>query len=194
LTRLRQAACHLALLPAQKQGARWMEPSGKLDVCMEKIIESVAGGHRLLVFSQFTSMLKLITEAIEEEGLKYCYLDGSTLDRDSEIRRFRESETIPLFLISLKAGGTGLNLPEADTVIHFDPWWNPAIEEQATARAHRIGQKNVVNSYKLISKGTVEEKIIQLQERKKNLISKTMTGEAAFIQNLTLEELQELLN
>ena len=115
------------------------------------------------------------------------------MDRAGEVRRFQESPDIPVFLISLKAGGTGLNLTGADTVIHFDPWWNPAVEDQATGRAHRIGQTNLVTSYKLIARGSVEEKIVQLQERKKELIASTLATDEAFTQMLTWEELQGLL-
>ena len=143
----------------------------------------------MLVFSQFVKLLKLLEAALPTP---YCYLDGSTVDRAGEIRRFQES-AIPVFLISLKAGGTGLNLTGADTVIHLDPWWNPAVEEQATARAHRIGQRHVVNSYKLIARGSVEEKIVRLQDRKRELIGQTIASDEAFVQRLTAEELQELL-
>ena len=136
----------------------------------------------------------VLEPALEQEmvPVPYCYLDGSTIDRAGEIRRFQESR-VPVFLISLKAGGTGLNLTGADTVIHLDPWWNPAVEEQATARAHRIGQQQVVTSYKLIARGSVEEKIVQLQERKRELISQMVTSDEGFVQGLSLEELQSLI-
>ncbi|MCG3149429.1 MAG: RNA polymerase-associated protein RapA [Verrucomicrobiae bacterium] len=186
LLRLRQACCHLGLLPGERE---WKEPSAKLATFLELIEEAADGNHRVLVFSQFVKLLKLVQEALPVE---HCYLDGSTVDRASEIERFQKSK-IPVFLISLKAGGTGLNLTGADTVIHLDPWWNPAVEEQATARAHRIGQKQVVTSYKLIAKGTVEEKIVKLQEKKRELYAQTVTSDEAFIQGLTGAELQELL-
>lgn len=186
LLRLRQAACHLGLLPTERE---WREPSAKLATCLELIEEAVSGNHRVLVFSQFVKLLKLVQAALP---VPHCYLDGSTVDRAGEIRRFQESD-VPVFLISLKAGGTGLNLTGADTVIHLDPWWNPAAEEQATARAHRIGQRSVVTSYKLIARGSVEEKIVRLQEKKKDLIAQTLTSDEAFAQQLTLAELQELL-
>jgi superfamily II DNA or RNA helicase len=189
LTRLRQACCHLDLLPA-RNGKTWSEPSAKLELCLELIEEAISGGHRVLVFSQFTTLLKLVAAALPTP---YCYLDGATVDRDSEVRRFQEAPNIPVFLISLKAGGTGLNLTGADTVIHFDPWWNPAVEEQATARAHRIGQANIVTSYKLIAQGSVEEKIVRLQEKKKELIANTLATDEAFMQSLTWDELQGLL-
>ncbi len=186
LLRLRQACCHLQLLPA---AAEWKEPSAKLATCLELIEEAISGNHRVLVFSQFVKLLKLVEAALPTP---YCYLDGSTVDRAGEIRRFQESD-VPVFLISLKAGGTGLNLTGADTVIHLDPWWNPAVEEQATARAHRIGQRQVVTSYKLIVRGSVEEKIVRLQERKRELIGQTITSDEAFVQGLDWQELQDLL-
>ncbi len=192
LTRLRQACCHLDLLPA-REGRTWNEPSAKLDLCLELIEEARSGGHRVLVFSQFVNMLRLLETALQEQEMTYCYLDGATVDRQGEVRRFQESPDIPVFLISLKAGGTGLNLTGADTVIHFDPWWNPAVEEQATARAHRIGQTSIVTSYKLIAQGSVEEKIVKLQEKKKELIANTLATDEAFMQSLTWDELQGLL-
>ena len=210
LLRLRQACCHLDLLPvgpltsagdsvaAPREGtrpttSRWREPSAKLATCLELIDEAISGNHRVLVFSQFVKLLKLVATALREEQTEFCYLDGSTVDRAGEIRRFQESR-VPVFLISLKAGGTGLNLTGADTVIHLDPWWNPAVEEQATARAHRIGQQQVVTSYKLIARGSVEEKIVRLQERKRELISQMVTSDEAFVQGLSMAELQELIN
>jgi SNF2 family DNA or RNA helicase len=190
--RLRQACCHLDLLPAV-ENKTWREPSAKLEMGLELIEEARDGGHRVLVFSQFVRLLKLIEAALREREIAFCYLDGSTVDRAGEVRRFQDSPDIPVFLISLKAGGTGLNLTGADTVIHFDPWWNPAAEDQATGRAHRIGQSNIVTSYKLIARGSVEEKIVRLQERKKELIASTLTSDEAFAQSLTWEELQGLL-
>jgi superfamily II DNA or RNA helicase len=192
LTRLRQACCHLDLLPRVDE-KRWTEPSAKLAMCMELIEEAISGNHRVLVFSQFVKLLRLVQTALGQQEISYCYLDGSTVDRAAEVKRFQESANIPVFLVSLKAGGTGLNLTGADTVIHFDPWWNPAVEDQATARAHRIGQANIVTSYKLIAQGSVEEKIVRLQEKKKELIASALTSDEAFAQNLTWEELQGLL-
>jgi SNF2 family DNA or RNA helicase len=192
LTRLRQACCHLKLLPVG-EGKEWIDPSGKMNYFFELLDEAIDGGHRVLVFSQFVSLLRLVEHAIKEHNIKYCYLDGATLERQAEVDRFQSNPDIPVFLISLKAGGTGLNLTGADTVIHFDPWWNPAVEDQATARAHRMGQLRIVTSYKLIARGTVEEKIVQLQQRKKDLITSTIVSEEAFINSLTWEELQGLL-
>ena len=189
LLRLRQACCHLGLLPNDRE---WREPSAKLATCLELIDEAISGNHRVLVFSQFVKMLKLVEAALRAGSTAICYLDGSTVDRAGEIRRFQESR-VPVFLISLKAGGTGLNLTGADTVIHLDPWWNPAVEEQATARAHRIGQAQVVTSYKLIARGSVEEKIVHLQERKRELIGQLVTSDEGFVQGLSIAELQDLL-
>ncbi len=154
--------------------------------------EAIDGGHRLLVFSQFVSMLTLIKERLAEEEIDFCYLDGSTIDRAAVVEKF-QTGTAPVFLISLKAGGVGLNLTGADTVIHFDPWWNPAVEDQATDRAHRIGQTKVVTSYKLIARDTVEEKILTLQQRKRDIIKATLGGEEEFAASLSWAEIQELL-
>jgi len=192
LMRLRQVCCHLGLLPSLPDQV-WKEPSAKLDYFFELYEQAIDGGHRMLVFSQFVSMLKLLEEQLKARSIRYCYLDGSTLDRKGQIRQFQEDDGIPLFLISLKAGGTGINLTGADMVVHFDPWWNPAVEEQATARAHRIGQSRIVSSYKLIARGTVEEKIVNLQKKKSELVANTLVSEEAFIRNLSWDELQSLL-
>ena len=167
--------------------------SGKLELFSELLEEVIDGGHRVLVFSQFVSMLTLLKERLAEEGIEYCYLDGSTTDRGAVVEKFQTSTAIPVFLISLKAGGVGLNLTGADTVIHFDPWWNPAVEDQATDRAHRIGQTKVVTSYKLITRDTVEEKILLLQNRKREIIQATIGGEEEFAAALNWDEIQELL-
>jgi superfamily II DNA or RNA helicase len=191
LLRLRQVCCDLRLL--KLEGVAPANASGKLEVFDELLEEIVDGGHRALVFSQFVSLLALLKEKLTAEGLEFCYLDGSTLDRAAVVDRFQNNSAIPIFLISLKAGGTGLNLTGADTVIHFDPWWNPAVEDQATDRAHRIGQARVVTSYKLITRDTVEEKILALQNRKREVIQATLGGEEAFVGSLSWEEIQELL-
>ncbi|HEX8076412.1 MAG TPA: DEAD/DEAH box helicase, partial [Chthoniobacterales bacterium] len=141
LLRLRQVCCDLRLVGLEKE-----DPSAKLELLDELLGEAIDGEHRVLVFSQFVSMLHLVRDRLEERKLSYCYLDGSTKHRQEEVNRFQNDDTIPVFLISLKAGGVGLNLSAADTVIHFDPWWNPAVEAQATARAHRIGQTRVVTA------------------------------------------------
>ncbi len=191
LLRLRQVCCDLRLL--RLDGVDPSRASGKLDLFSELLEEAIDGGHRSLVFSQFTSMLSIIKEQLEETGVEYCYLDGSTTNRLEVVERFQRDASIPVFLISLKAGGVGLNLTGADTVIHFDPWWNPAVEDQATDRAHRIGQERVVTSYKLISRDTVEEKILSLQHRKREIIQATITGEEQFASGLSWDELRDLL-
>jgi SNF2 family DNA or RNA helicase len=167
-------------------------PSGKLELFSELLEEILDGDHRALVFSQFTSMLALLREQLEAADVAFCYLDGSTANRGDVVARFQQGRT-PVFLISLKAGGVGLNLTAADTVIHFDPWWNPAVEDQASDRAHRIGQRRVVTSYKLITRGTVEEKILQLQTRKREVIQATLGSEERLAEALTWEEIQGLL-
>ena len=174
LLRLRQASCDLRLL-----GAKSEDPSAKLDALLEILREATDGGHRTLVFSQFASMLDLIAPALDEAGISWCRLDGSTRDRAAVVERFQTDDSISVFLISLKAGGTGLNLTAADTVVHFDPWWNPAVEAQATDRAHRIGQKNVVTSIKLIARDTVEQRVISMQEKKRTLISDLLDADNA---------------
>ncbi|MEW6303735.1 MAG: SNF2-related protein [Verrucomicrobiota bacterium] len=191
LLRLRQASCDLRLLKLEQTMAE--TASSKLDLFGELLEEVVDGGHRVLVFSQFVQMLALIKERLEKEEIEYCYLDGSTSDRGTVVQRFQANSQIPVFLISLKAGGTGLNLTGADTVIHFDPWWNPAVEDQATDRAHRIGQSRVVTSYKLITRGTVEEKILSLQQRKRELFQNVLSGEEALTNSLTWEEIRDLM-
>src|SRR4029453_1624385 len=190
LLRLRQVCCDLRLL--KLDGVNRETASGKLDLFGELLEEAIDGGHRVLVFSQFVTMLTLLRERLAELGIDYCYLDGSTVDRAAVVNQFQNNGAIPVFLISLKAGGSGLNLTGADTVIHFDPWWNPAVEDQATDRAHRIGQTRVVTSYKLITRGTVEEKILALQARKRELIQSTLAGEEQLANGLTWEELQGL--
>src|SRR5882762_7690952 len=191
LLRLRQVCCDLRLLKLENVNPT--SASGKLDLFGELLEEVVDGGHRALVFSQFVGMLTLLKERLAAEEIEFCYLDGSTTNRAAVVDRFQRNSTIPVFLISLKAGGVGLNLTGADTVIHFDPWWNPAVEDQATDRAHRIGQTKVVTSYKLITRDTVEEKILTLQNRKREVIQATIGGEEELAASLTWEEIQELL-
>ncbi len=191
LLRLRQACCDLRLLKLEQPAAA--EPSGKMALFDELIEEVLDGGHRVLVFSQFVTLLQLLRVKLQTEEIRFCYLDGSTVDRGGVVHAFQNDPGIPVFLISLKAGGVGLNLTGADTVIHFDPWWNPAVEDQATDRAHRLGQKRNVTSYKLIARGTIEEKILHLQEKKRQLIRATLSGEEQLTETLTWEEIQELL-
>ena len=188
LTRLRQIACDPAMFLEGYTGG-----SGKLDQLEEVVGEAVEGGHRILIFSQFTTMLAHIGERLKQLGIGYYYLDGSTpsLERIRLVKAFNEGMT-PVFLISLKAGGTGLNLTGADMVIHFDPWWNPAVEDQATDRAYRLGQKNNVQVIRLLAKGTVEEKIYELQQKKKSLIDQMIQPGENFLSRLTDEEIREL--
>jgi superfamily II DNA or RNA helicase len=192
LLQLRQTCCHLDLL--KLPGLESSYPSAKMELFFELVDEALDAGHRILVFSQFTSMLAIIREELETRKLKYCYLDGSTKNRQERVRTFNTDRSIPLFLISLKAGGSGLNLTGADMVIHFDPWWNPAVEDQATDRAHRIGQKNTVYSVKLITRNTVEEKVLQMQQKKKGVIDATLEKDGAFEQGLSWNDVQELLS
>lgn len=189
LLRLRQVCCDLRLLNLDNTDPA--TASGKLEMFGELLEEAIDGGHRVLVFSQFVKMLALLKEKLTGEEIEYCYLDGSTTNRGAVVEQFQNS-AVPVFLISLKAGGVGLNLTGADTVIHFDPWWNPAVEDQATDRAHRIGQTKVVTSYKLITRDTVEEKILLLQNRKREIQS-TISGDEEFAETLNWDEIQELL-
>jgi SNF2 family DNA or RNA helicase len=190
LTKLRQAACDPRLLGLPREFSH--DDSGKLSALRELIDEVESGGHKVLVFSQFVSMLKLMREALDEDKIRYEYLDGSTIDRLEHIERFQEDPTVPVFLISLKAGGSGLNLTAADTVIHFDPWWNPAVEDQASDRAHRIGQSKVVTVYRLVAAGTIEEKILQLKQKKKDLVASVLSEDAGGAKRLTREDLDDL--
>ena len=191
LLRLRQVCCDLRLL---KLEIPERETSAKLDLLDELLEEAIDGEHRVLIFSQFVSMLHLIRQRLEKLEINFCYLDGQTKKRQEVVNRFQSDATVPVFLISLKAGGVGLNLSAADTVIHFDPWWNPAVEAQATDRAHRIGQTRVVTSYKLITRGTVEEKILKLQEKKRAAIDAAIDSEEPLMSGLTTAELEELLS
>ena len=166
LLKLRQVCCDPRLVKAL--AAKKVKERAKLDLLMAMLPELVDEGRKILVFSQFTSMLALIQQDLDEAGIAYATLTGDTVDRETPIRRFQDGD-VPIFLISLKAGGVGLNLTAADTVIHYDPWWNPAVENQATDRAHRLGQDKPVFVYKLIVRGSIEEKILALQERKAEL-------------------------
>lgn len=189
LLKLRQVCCdpRLLKLPA----ARKVNKSAKLDMLMGMLPDLLEEGRRILLFSQFTSMLSLIEEELSRRMLPYVILTGDTIDRATPVTRFQQGE-VPLFLISLKAGGVGLNLTAADTVIHYDPWWNPAVENQATDRAHRIGQENPVFVYKLLTEGTLEEKILALQERKKELAQGILAGAGESGVPMTGTELTQL--
>ncbi|WP_411680744.1 DEAD/DEAH box helicase [Clostridium thailandense] len=194
LTKLRQICLDPSLIFDEYKGG-----SGKFKVAMSLIEEQAASGEKLLLFSQFTSVLKKIAKLLEDKAINYLYLDGSTSSKERIrlVNEFNSSDESKIFLISLKAGGTGLNLTSATLVIHFDPWWNPAVEDQATDRAHRIGQKNVVEVVKLVARGTIEEKIILLQEHKKELIGSIITDELKnndVINKLSREELLKLFD
>ena len=189
LLKLRQACCDPRLLGV---GAGSSDvPSAKLEWLATVLPELIAEGRRVLVFSQFTSMLRLIETEVTALGIQYCLLTGETQNRTDVIARF-QAGAVPLFLISLKAGGTGLNLTAADTVIHYDPWWNPAVEAQATDRAHRIGQDKPVFVYKLIAKDTVEERIMQLQADKHALASRLYTESTGSPATWTSADLEAL--
>lgn len=174
---------------------RQIASRGKIDAFLEQLDDAIAGGHKVLVFSQFVKQLKTISEALADRGIRFCYLDGSTKDRLGECRRFNASPEIPVFLISLMAGGTGLNLTGADMVMHYDPWWNPAVEDQATDRAHRIGQKKNVYVMKMIASHTIEEKVLEMQRRKQAVINATVsTTDAAVMEKLTADDFASLLS
>ncbi|MDW7659571.1 MAG: DEAD/DEAH box helicase, partial [Bacillota bacterium] len=188
LTRLRQICCHPSLFMKRYEGG-----SGKLLLLEELLADCFSSGHRVLVFSQFTSMLELIRENQAAYGISPFYIDGQVApeERLSQVDRFNSGEG-KLFLISLRAGGTGLNLTGADTVIHYDPWWNPAVEEQATDRAYRIGQENVVQVFKLCTRHSVEEKILALQQKKQNLIDSIIKPGQNLLSKMTLDEVMSL--
>lgn len=189
LTRLRQICCDPALCFEDYHGG-----SAKLESCLDLVTSAIEGGHRILLFSQFTSMLSLIRAAIEERGISYYEITGDTPKekRISMVNEFNHND-VQVFLISLKAGGTGLNLTGADVVIHYDPWWNLAAQNQATDRAHRIGQERIVTVFRLIAKDTIEEKILKLQENKQNLADQILSGKMSSLSNMSQEELLELL-
>jgi superfamily II DNA or RNA helicase len=195
LLRLRQASCDLRLLGSEQISEKELAMlSAKLEMLVDLLKEAKRGGHRVLVFSQFTQMLGIIRETLENEGITMSYLDGSTRDRAGEVRKFQETNGPDVFLISLKAGGYGLNLTAADTVVHFDPWWNPAVEAQATDRAYRIGQTKPVTVYKLITRGTVEEKILKLQDKKRGLIGAAIGDESQpMMSGLSESDMRDLL-
>lgn len=193
LLRLRQVCNHPKLY--DKEGVRQITESGKFEHLKEMLEEIISEGHRILLFSQFVQMLDIIKEWFEEKGIKYEYLTGDTKaeDRPVRVNRFNSDESIPVFLISLKAGGTGLNLTGADYVIHYDPWWNPAVEDQATDRAYRIGQTKKVFVYRMITKGTIEEKIMKLKERKRDIADSIISVDRSIGKSLTYEDLKDIL-
>jgi SNF2 family DNA or RNA helicase len=194
LTKLREICLDPSLILEDYDGG-----SGKLNVAVELIKEHTDSGGKVLLFSQFTSALVKIEELLNKQEIKFFHLDGKTKpkDRIKRVKEFNGSESVKVFLISLKAGGTGLNLTAANLVIHFDPWWNPAVEDQATDRAHRIGQTNIVEVIRLVSKGTIEEKIILLQQDKKELINNILIGElqnSSLLNSLSKEDLHKLFD
>jgi SNF2 family DNA or RNA helicase len=190
LLRLRQAACHPGLIDAN----RIDDPSTKLDTLLEQLDEVLDEGHKVLVFSQFTSFLAILRRKLDERGRTYEYLDGKTTDRQSRVERFQEDSDCRLFLVSLKAGGQGLNLTAADYVYILDPWWNPAVEAQAIDRAHRIGQTRPVFAYRLIARNTVEEKILALQDQKRELAASIISADTGILSGLTTEDVEMLLS
>jgi SNF2 family DNA or RNA helicase len=174
LLRLRQACCHPRLVPGQT-----LEQSAKLELLVDRLETCAAEGHKSLVYSQWTSLLDLAEPPLAAAGLGFVRLDGATRDRAEVVARFQSAEGPPVFLISLRAGGTGLNLTAADHVFLLDPWWNPAVEEQAADRAHRIGQDKPVFVHRLVAAGTVEERILELQAKKRALAEAALTGSAS---------------
>lgn len=185
LLKLRQVCCDPRLV--KLDSAKKVPERAKLEILSEMVSDIVEGGRKALIFSQFTSMLDLIAEKLDEMGISYVQLRGDTKDRVTPVKKFQEGD-VQIFLLSLKAGGSGLNLTAADTVIHYDPWWNPAVEEQATDRAHRIGQKKNVFVYKLIASGTIEERMLQLQEQKRILASGIFDEQRADVSTLAFSE------
>jgi len=190
LLRLRQTACH----PGLVDPARLNDPAAKLDTLLEQLTEVIDEGHKVLVFSQFTSFLAIVRRHLDERAITYEYLDGKTTDRQARVQRFQEDTECRLFLVSLKAGGQGLNLTAADYIYILDPWWNPAVEAQAVDRAHRIGQTRRVFAYRLIARDTVEEKIVALQDRKRELAESIVRADETMVSSLTAEDVEMLLS
>jgi SNF2 family DNA or RNA helicase len=190
LLRLRQAACHPALL----QQGRSEDMSAKLESLLPQLAEISSEGHKTLIFSQFTSFLNIVRKHLDRQQLTYAYLDGQTTDRQAAVERFQNDPDCPLFLVSLKAGGVGLNLTAAEYVFLLDPWWNPAVEAQAIDRTHRIGQSNTVFAYRMIARDTVEEKVLELQNRKRDLAASIISEDNRLVGNLQREDLELLLS
>ncbi|MCB1107514.1 MAG: DEAD/DEAH box helicase [Chlamydiia bacterium] len=190
LTRLKQICCHPAIFAKEKAE---LGDSAKYDMLVELLQTLIEGKHKTVIFSQYTRMLQIMRDDFEQRGIRFNYLDGSSKNRLDIVNEFNNDPNIPVFLVSLKAGGTGLNLVGADTVIHYDMWWNPAVESQATDRVHRIGQKESVSVYKLVTMGTIEEKIVEMQNRKKGIVKKIVSCDDEAITKLTWEDVLELL-
>jgi non-specific serine/threonine protein kinase len=192
LLRLRQICCHPRLY--DKEGKLGINESGKFEHLQEMLEQIISEKHRILLFSQFVGMLDIVKAWLEAKGIKHEYLSGKTKDRQEVVERFNNDPTIPIFLVSLKAGGTGLNLTGADYVIHYDPWWNPAVEDQATDRAYRIGQTKKVFVYRLITKNTVEEKIQALKSKKRSLVDSVISIDRNIVKSLTLDDIREIFS
>jgi SNF2 family DNA or RNA helicase len=192
LLRLRQAACHPGLIDKKRIGSE----SAKVETLIAQLQSVISEGHKALVFSQFTSFLDIVEKKLKSEKIRFRRLDGKTgaEERRQRVAEFQENPTLKIFLISLKAGGVGLNLTAADYVFILDPWWNPAAESQAIDRTHRIGQKNKVIAYRLIAKDTVEEKIVELQESKRALADAIITADASLLRKMTAEDIEVLLS
>ena len=190
LTRLKQICCHPAIFAKDRPE---VGDSSKYDMLLELLQTLKDGNHKTVVFSQYTRMLNIVKDDLQKLGISFEYLDGASKNRLNIVKKFNEDPNISVFLVSLKAGGTGLNLVGADTVIHYDMWWNPAVENQATDRVHRIGQKRAVSAYKLVTLNTIEEKIMELQNRKKGLVKKVVSSDDEAITKLTWQEVLELL-
>jgi SNF2 family DNA or RNA helicase len=192
LTKLRQVCNHPHL--ANSDILPDLEISAKLEMLVELVQDAIAGGHKVLVFSQFVQMLSIMKRTFNALDIPYSYLDGHTKDRQTPIREFETNDNIRLFLISLKTGGTGLNLTAADTVILYDPWWNPMVENQAIDRTHRLGQTRKVQVFRLITKNTVEEKILSLQKSKIELFNEVIEGGSTMLKSMNIEELKGLFS
>ncbi|MHC4894998.1 MAG: DEAD/DEAH box helicase, partial [Planctomycetota bacterium] len=190
LLRLRQAACHPGLVDKRRKTVG----SAKLDTLLELLSEVVESGQKALIFSQFVQFLDIVRAALDQRELRYEYLDGRTKNRKAPVESFQNDADVPLMLVSLKAGGTGLNLTAADFVFLIDPWWNPAVEAQAIDRAHRIGRTKPVVAYRLITVGTVEERVLELQEGKRELAAAVLDGAGGSVADLSREDLERLLS
>ena len=196
LLRLRQVCCDLRLTGASPEALKGLEAddlSGKWAMLESQVQSALESGGKVIIFSQFVQFLRLMRARFDASKLTYAYLDGSSQDRSAQVDRFQKDAGCRIFLISLKAGGYGLNLTAADTVILADPWWNPAVEAQAIDRAHRIGQQKVVNAYRLAIRGTVEERILKLQAQKRGLVEAALNDQAPLMEGLSEAELEDLI-
>jgi SNF2 family DNA or RNA helicase len=191
ILRLRQICCHPLIAGVD---LKHRSVSGKMELLKETLVELLASGHKILIFSQFVSMLRIMEEHLQREGIAYAYMDGASQNRQEEVERFNRDPALKVFLLSLKVGGVGLNLTSADTVIIYEPWWNPAVENQAIDRVHRIGQNNAVLAYRLITKGTIEEKMLELQNRKRFLMDALVLSEESLGKKLDWEDIKFLLD